>query len=135
GINMLVDITERKQAEAARASLATIVESSEDAIISKDLDGLITSWNKGAERLFGYTPEEAVGKPVTLLIPPDRQQEESRILERLRRGERVEHFETVRVRKDGSRVEISLTISPLKDSSGRIAGASKIGRNITAHKR
>jgi PAS domain S-box-containing protein len=135
GINMLVDITERKQAEAIRASLGVIVECSEDAIISKNLGGIITSWNKGAERLFGYTAEEAVGKPVTLLIPADRHQEESRILERLRRGERVEPFETVRIRKDGSLVEISLSISPLKDSSGRITGASKIARNITERKR
>jgi len=135
GINMLVDITERKQAERATAHLAAIVESSDDAIISKDLNGIIASWNKGAERLFGYTAEEAIGRPVTLLIPPDRQQEEPRILQRLRRGERVEHFETVRVRKDGALLEISLSLSPLRDSAGRIIGASKIARDITERKR
>jgi len=135
GINMLVDITERKQVELVTASLAAIVESSDDAIISKDLGGVITSWNKGAERLFGYTSQEALGKAVTLLIPSDRWQEEPEILERLKRGERVEHFETVRVRKDGSRLQISLTISPLKDSTGRVIGASKIARDITERKR
>lgn len=135
GINMLVDITERKQAERATAHLAAIVESSDDAIISKDLNGIITSWNEGAERLFGYTAEEAIGRPVTLLVPPDRQKEEQKILELLRRGERVEHFETVRVRKDGSLLEISLTVSPLRDSAGRITGASKIARDITERKR
>jgi PAS domain S-box-containing protein len=135
GVNMLVDITERKQAERATAHLAAIVESSDDAIISKDLNGIITTWNKGAERLFSYTAEEAIGRPVTLLIPPDRQQEEPRILQRLRRGERVEHFETVRVRKDGSLLEISLSVSPLRDSAGRIIGASKIARDITERKR
>ena len=135
GINMLVDITERKQAERATAHLAAIVESSDDAIISKDLNSIITSWNGGAERLFGYTAQEAIGRPVTLLIPPDRQQEEPKILERLRRGERVEHFETVRVRKDGSLLEISLSLSPLRDSAGRIIGASKIARDITERKR
>lgn len=134
GINMLVDITERKQAEMATTALAAIVESSDDAIISKDLNGIITSWNKGAERIFGYTAQEVIGKSVTLLIPPDRQQEEARILQHLRRGEKVEHFETVRVRKDGSSLEISLTISPLRDSAGRIIGASKIARDITGRK-
>ena len=112
------DVTERKRAEEARARLAAIVESSEDAIVSKTLDGVIRSWNAGAERLFGYTAEEAVGQPITLIIPPERQDEERAILERLRRGERVEHFETVRVAKDGRRLDISLTVSPLRDDDG-----------------
>jgi len=135
GVNMLLDITERKRAEIVTASLAAIVESSDDAIISKDLNGVITSWNKGAERLFGYMAREVTGKPITLLIPPDRQQEEPKILERIGRGERVEHFETVRVCKNGSLIDISLTISPLRDSAGRIIGASKIARDITERKR
>jgi PAS domain S-box-containing protein len=135
GVNMLVDITERKRAEAATAALAAIVESSDDAIISKDLNGVITSWNKSAERLFGYSAQEAVGRSITILIPPDRRHEEPEILARLKRGERMDHFETVRVRKDGSRLEISLTISPLKDSTGRVIGASKIARDITERKR
>jgi PAS domain S-box-containing protein len=129
------DITDRKRAEEAQARLAAIVESSDDAILSKTLDGIITSWNRGAERLFGYTAAEAVGRPVTLIIPPERLDEEPAILQRLRRGERVEHFETVRVARDGRRLDISLTISPLRDSDGRIIGASKIARDITARKR
>jgi len=114
---------------------ASIVESSDDAIISKDLNGVITSWNNGAERIFGYTAEEVVGKPVMILIPPDRLDEEPAILERIRRGERVEHYETVRMRKHGSRVDISLTISPVKNAEGKIIGASKIARDITERKR
>ncbi len=131
GINMLVDITDRKRAEAANAWLAAIVTSSDDAIVSKDLDGVITSWNTGAERLFGYTAAEAVGQRVTMLIPPDRLDEERHILERLRRGERVHHLETIRVRKDGSALNISLTTSPVKDKQGRVIGASKVARDIT----
>ncbi|WP_202947427.1 PAS domain-containing protein, partial [Zavarzinella formosa] len=99
---------------------------SEDAIISKTLDGIITTWNGGAERLFGYSAEEAVGRPVTLVIPPGQLDEEHTILERLRRGERVESFETVRVAKDGHRIDVSLTVSPLRDASGLIVGASKV---------
>jgi PAS domain S-box-containing protein len=129
------DITDRKRAEEAQARLAAIVESSEDAIVSKTLDGIITSWNQGAEHLFGYAAAEAVGQPITLIIPPERHYEEPAILERLRRGERVEHFETVRVAKDGGRLDISLTISPVRDSGGRIIGASKIARDISARKR
>jgi PAS domain S-box-containing protein len=129
------DVTERKAAEEVRARLAAIVESSDDAIISKDTNGIIRSWNKGAERLFGYSAEEAVGNPVTMLIPHDRQHEELEILERLRRGERVDHLETVRSRKDGSLLDVSLTISPVKDSSGRVIGISKISRDITQRKR
>ena len=135
GINMLVDITERKKAEEARNLLSAIVDSSDDAIISKNLNGVITSWNKSAERLFGHTKEEAIGKTVaSLLIPADRQQEEPEILRRLQRGERVDHFETLRRRKDGSLLDISLTISPVRNSHGTIIGASKIARNITDRK-
>jgi len=112
--------------------LAAIVTSSDDAIISKDLDGVITSWNKGAERIFGYTAQEAVGRHITLLIPPDRHSEEADILSRLRRGERIDHFHTVRMRKDGSTLYVSLSISPIRDSSGRIVGASKVARDISA---
>jgi PAS domain S-box-containing protein len=121
-------------AEAA-FRLAAIVESSDDAIVSKDLAGIITSWNKGAERLFGYTAEEVIGKSVTILIPPERHAEEQYLLERIRRGERVEHYETVRRCKDGSRIEISLTVSPIKRADGKIIGASKIARDITERKR
>jgi PAS domain S-box-containing protein len=115
--------------------LASIVDSSDDAIISKNLDGVITSWNKGAERLFGYTPEEAIGQHITLIIPPDRRDEEMEILARLKRGERVDHFETVRITKDRALLDISLTISPVKDLNGRVTGASKVARNITDRKR
>jgi PAS domain S-box-containing protein len=118
-------------ADPHRAWLVAIVEHSADAIISKDLNGIITSWNAGAERLFGYAAQEATGKRITILIPDDRLDEEPAILERIRRGERVDHFDTIRRRKDGSLVEISLTISPLKDDAGRIIGASKIARDIT----
>jgi PAS domain S-box-containing protein len=129
------DITERKRAEQATRLLAAIVESSHDAIVSKSLNGVITSWNKGAERLFGYSAEEAVGQNITLIIPPERRDEERMILEQLARGERVDHFETVRMRKDGSLLDVSLTISPMKDVSGRVVGASKLARDITEQKR
>jgi len=128
------DISHRKATERAALLLSAIVDSSDDAIISKDLNGVITSWNKSAERVFGYTADEAVGKPVTMLIPPDRQQEEPMILSRLRRGERVDHFETIRRRKDGSLIDISLTISPVRNAAGRIIGASKIARDVSASK-
>ncbi|HEY8292447.1 MAG TPA: PAS domain S-box protein, partial [Thermomicrobiales bacterium] len=134
GINMLIDITERKRAEEMRARLAAIVESSDDAIVSKDLNGVIASWNAGAERLFGYTAQEAIGKSVTMLIPPERHDEEPEILRRIRRGERVDHYETVRRRKDGTLLDISLLISPIMDSRGMIVGASKIARDITAQR-
>ncbi len=127
----LRDITERKRGEDASQRLAAIVESSGDAIISKDLDGRITSWNEAAEHLFGYKPDEVIGKPITILIAPDRQQEEPAILERIRRGERIDHYETVRRRKDGTLFDISLTLSPIRDENGRIVGASKIGRDIS----
>ncbi len=134
-VNMLVDVAERKRNEEAAQHYAAIVESSDDAILSKDINGVITSWNSGAQRLFGYTSQEAVGKPVTLLIPTDRHDEEPRILERIRRGERIDHYETVRQRKDGSSVDISLTVSPIRDLRGSIIGASKIARDITERKR
>lgn len=127
--------TEEKDAEELRSRLAAIVESSDDAIISKTLDGIIVTWNEGATRMFGYQPEEVVGKPVTILIPPDRHDEEPNILARLRKGERVDHFGTLRVRKDGQLVDISLTISPVRNAAGEIIGASKIARDITSQKR
>jgi PAS domain S-box-containing protein len=129
------DVTERKEAELARARLAAIVESSEDAIVAVDVDGVIDSWNQGAERLYGYTAQEAVGRPITMLIPPDRSGEEASILEPLRRGERIESFETVRRRKDGSAVAVSLTVSTIKNDRGEVVGASKIARDITERKR
>ncbi len=129
------DVTGRKQAERASLLLGAIVDSSDDAIISKNLNGIITSWNKSAERLLGYTAAETIGQPVTMLMPPDRIGEEPKILERLRRGERVDHFETIRRRKDGTLIDISLTISPVKDAQGNIIGASKIARDITERKR
>src|SRR5918994_1152491 len=129
------DITERKQAEEVRARLAAIVESSEDAIIAKTLDGVITDWNRGAQKTYGYSAEEVLGKPINVLVPPDRPNEIPTILERLRRGEVIDHYETVRIAKDGSRLDISLTISPMKDPSGNIVGASTIARNVTERKR
>ena len=134
GVNMLVDITERKKAERATGLLAAIVDSSDDAIVSKNLDGTITSWNEAAERMFGYSAREAVGQHTTLIIPPDRRSEETDILERLKRGERIEHCQTVRLRKDGAPLDISLTISPVKDAAGRVVGASKVARDITRQK-
>ena len=134
-VNMMVDITERKRTDHSGQLLASIVDSSDDAIASKDLNGIITSWNKGAEHLFGYTAEEAVGKSITILIPADRLDEEPQVLARIRRGERIDHYETVRRRKDGSLIDISLTVSPVKDTSGRIIGASKIARDITERRR
>lgn len=137
-----MDITERKRTEAAlrdseqrRSWLAAIIESSDDAIVSKNLDGIITSWNRGAERIFGHTAEQAIGQPILIVIPRDRQDEERTILARIRRGERIDHFETVRQRKDGGLIAVSLTVSPVKDAEGTIIGASKIARDITEQKR
>ena len=137
-VNTLVDITERHEAEqhvreseARYREIAAIVEFSDDAVLTKDLNGVITSWNHGATRLFGYTAEETIGKPVTILIPAERHDEEPTILARIRRGERIDHYETVRQRKDGSSIDISLTVSPVKDPQGKIIGASKIARDIT----
>jgi PAS domain S-box-containing protein len=136
------DVTERKHLEAALCEseqrlrwLAAIVEFSDDAIVSKNLDGIITSWNRGAERIFGYTAEEAIGRPITIVIPQDRLDEERTILARIRRGEHIDHFETVRRRKQGSLIAISLSVSPVKDTDGTIVGASKIARDITEQKR
>jgi PAS domain S-box-containing protein len=136
------DITERRRLESIlRESdlqsrfLASIVESSDDIIVSKNLDGIITSWNRCAERIFGYSAGEAIGQPITIVIPEDRQREEREILARIRRGERIDHFETIRRRRDGSLVNVSLTVSPVKDSNGKIVGASKIARDISQQKR
>ncbi|HVS77221.1 MAG TPA: PAS domain S-box protein, partial [Steroidobacteraceae bacterium] len=128
------DVTHERLAEGARAHLAAIVESSDDAIVSKTLDGTIRSWNRAAEQLFGYSAEEAVGEPITLIIPAERTEEEAQILGKLRRGERVDHFETVRVAKDGRRIDVALTISPIRDANGIVIGASKIARDITERK-
>ncbi len=132
---ILRDITERVRAEAQREHLAAVVDSSDDAIVSKDLRGIIDAWNRGAEKIFGYTAAEAIGQPMLMLFPPERRSEEAGILERIGRGESVEHFETVRVRKDGNKIDVSVTISPIRDSSGAVVGASKIARDITEHKR
>ena len=129
------DITQRKLAEKTSVRLAAIVESSDDAIIGKDLDGIITSWNKGAEMIFGYSADEMVGRSIMPLIPADRREEEEHILEKIGRGESVRHFETVRQAKDGRRIDVSATISPIKDSTGKIVGASKVARDITERKR
>ena len=129
------DISESKRAQEAQGRLAAIVESSEDAIVSKDLDGIIINWNKAAERIFGYAAEEAIGQHITLIVPPDRLNEEADILASLRRGERIDHFETVRKRKDGTLFDISVTISPVKDARGRVIGASKVARDVTERKR
>ena len=130
-IDMLVDITARKRGEEARARLAAIVESSDDAIVSTDLNGVITSWNVGAERLFGYTAQEMVGQPVTVLIPPERFDEEAPILERIRQGKWIQNLETERRCKNGTLLNVSLTVSPIVDSQGRVVGGSKIARDIT----
>jgi PAS domain S-box-containing protein len=136
------DITDRKQIENALGEIeqrlrwsASIVESSDDAIVSKNLEGIVTSWNRGAERIFGHTAAEAIGQPITIVIPEDRQDEERDILTRIRRGERIDHFETVRQRKGGSLIVVSLTVSPVKNAEGKIVGASKIARDITEQKR
>src|SRR5262245_16035794 len=125
----------KDQAFNASRRLASIVESSDDAIITKNLDGIITSWNDAAERMFGYTAAEAIGKPVRMIIPEDRQDEETDILERLRRGEKIDHFETIRCRKDARCLPISLTVSPLRDERGVVIGASKVARDISERRR
>ena len=125
------DITVRRNAEIAQRLLGAIVESSDDAIISKDVNGIVTSWNKGAERIFGYSAEEMIGKPIAVIAAPDRVDEMPQILERIKRGERIDHYETVRKAKDGRLVSISLTVSPIHDEEGRVVGASKISRDIT----
>ncbi|MGB8128713.1 MAG: PAS domain S-box protein [Candidatus Angelobacter sp.] len=125
------DISRQKKLEEAALRLAAIVESSDDAIASKDLNGIITSWNRSAEKLFGYTADEIIGKSVTLIIPPELHHDEDMILSKIRRGEKIDHFETIRVHKNGEKVEVSLTISPIKDENGQVIGAAKIVRNIT----
>ncbi|MPY71403.1 MAG: PAS domain S-box protein [Alphaproteobacteria bacterium] len=134
-INCFQDMTDRMKAELSAYRLASIVDSSEDAVLSQDLDGIVTSWNRGAERLMGYSAEEAVGKPVTTFVPADRHCEEVRNVERILRGEHVGHYETLRRRKDGTLVDISLSVSPVMDGDGNVIGASKIARDITARKR
>src|SRR5262249_15808349 len=128
------DITERKEAEVKAERLAAIVEFSEDAIVGKDLEGIVTSWNRGAEKTFGYSASEMIGQSITQLIPDDRKQEETEILRRIRRGENARHFETERLKKDGARIFVSAAVSPIKDSSGEIVGASKVARDITERK-
>jgi PAS domain S-box-containing protein len=132
---LIVDITERKLMEETRAQLAAIVESSDEAIIGKTLDGIITSWNEGAERVYGYVAAEVVGRPISILIPPDLIDELPAILNRMRMGESINHYETARLRKDGQRINVSLTLSPIRDSAGNISGASTIARDITERKR
>ena len=134
-INLLVDVTQRRRDEHVAARLAAIVSSSDDAIVSKTLSGHITSWNAGAERIFGYTAEEMIGRHIKTIIPPDLHSEEDRIIEQIARGERIDHYETVRVAKDGRRVDISLTVSPMRDLAGRVLGASKVARDISDRKR
>jgi PAS domain S-box-containing protein len=134
GINMLVDITERKRAETAAMRLAALVRSSHDAIVAKDLNGIITDWNESAERIFGYNAKEIIGKSILTVIPSERRSEEKEILNRIRRGELIDHYQTVRCRKDGRLIDVSLTISPVKDGKGKIIGVSKIARDITEHK-
>jgi PAS domain S-box-containing protein len=128
------DITERKKADQQRALLAAIVDSSDDAIIGKALDGKITSWNQGAHRMFGYSAEEALGKSISLIIPPGREDEEPMILETMAKGE-VKHFDTVRRRKDGRVIDVSVTVSPVRDAAGHVVGISKVARDITARRR
>jgi PAS domain S-box-containing protein len=135
GVNMLVNLSGRRREEENSARLAAIVASSDDAIISKTLQGVITSWNAGAERIFGYTADEMIGQHITKLIPVELHDEEARIISQLKAGERIEHFETVRVARDGRRIDLSITVSPMRDSIGRIIGASKVARDITDRKR
>jgi PAS domain S-box-containing protein len=129
------DVTARKIAEEGLHRLAAIVESSDDAIVSKDLNGVVTSWNQGAQRIFGYTAEEMIGQPITKIIPPELEGQEAEILSTIARGDRIDHFETVRMHKSGELVEISLTVSPVRDATGRIVGAAKIARDITQTKK
>jgi PAS domain S-box-containing protein len=130
----MFDVTEQKREEETRSLLAAIVDASDDAIVSKTLEGVVISWNAGAQRLFGYSAAEAVGRSIDLIIPPELRQEERQILNRIRQGERVDHFETVRMAKDGRRLDISLSISPLRDGSGGVVGASKVARDISERK-
>lgn len=135
GSKICRDITNQVKLSRERAMLAAIVDSTEDGIISKDLDGIVQTWNKGATKIFGYKPDEIIGKSIEILIPPEMPEEEPRLLAKLRNGERVEHYETIRVRKDGERIDVALSVSPIRDNSGKIVGASKIVRDITKSKR
>lgn len=128
------DITVPRENELKAARLAAIIASSDDAIVSKTLDGIVTTWNAGAEKIFGYTADEIVGQPITRIIPPELHYEEEEILARIRRGLHIDHFETVRLAKDGRRIDVSVTISPMRDKSGNLIGASKVGRDITERK-
>src|SRR6187399_774197 len=132
---IIQDLADSKPSAEMLSHFAAVIEYSDDAIITKTLNGVISSWNPGAQRLFGYTAAEAIGKPVTMLIPDNHLDEEPGILARLRRGERIDHYETIRRRKDGELINVSLTVSPIKDGTGRIIGASKIARDITRQKR
>jgi PAS domain S-box-containing protein len=134
-INVMIEVSAQRQYEESAARLAAIVSSSDDAIISKRLDGYITSWNAGAQRIFGYTPDEMIGQHITKVIPPELFDEEKEIIARLTRGERIEHFETVRLGKDERRINLSITVSPVRDAAGRVVGASKVARDITERKR
>ena len=134
-INMLMDVTKERDSAESANRLAAVVSSSDDAIVSKTLQGVVTSWNHGAERIFGYTADEMIGRHITTIIPPHLHEEEQRIIAQLARGERIEHYETVRVAKDGSQIDISLSVSPIRDSSGRIVGASKVARDVSERKR
>ncbi len=134
-IGVVQDVSDRKRVEVMRHRMAAVVESSDDAIVTKDLNGIIRTWNRGAERLFGYSAAEMIGESILLLVPPELREEEHQILDRLRRGERIEHYETQRLAKDGRRRDISLTVSPIRDAAGQIVGASKVGRDVTARKR
>ena len=135
GSKIVRDVTSQTESEKTRRHLAAIVESSDDAIISKDLNGIVTSWNQGATRLFGYLPEEIIGQSILKIIPTELQYQEPFILERIKAAEPIEHYETERVSKNGERVLVSLTISPLKDERGRVVGVSKIARDITQNKK
>ena len=134
-IGVIQDVTERKRLEIVQHRLAAVVSSSDDAIVSKDLRGIVQTWNPGAERIFGFTADEMIGASILKVIPPERHDEEVSILDRQRRGERIEHYETVRLTKDGRRIDVSLTVSPIRDSQGTIVGASKVARDITSRKR
>src|SRR5262249_47916492 len=132
---VIIDVTERRRAEEATRNLATVIDSSDDAVIGNDLDGILRSWNKAAERIFGYSAEESIGRPMTLLVPPERLHEEEESLARLRRGEQLGHFETERVCKDGRRINVAATISPMRDTAGRVTGASSVARDVTERRR
>ena len=128
------DATERRRAEEASSRLAAIVDSSDDAILSKTLDGTITSWNGAAERIYGYSAEEVLGKPISILVPPERADEVPAILQKIRRGESVDHYETQRIKKDGTRIHVSITVSPVRDFTGNVVGASTVARDVTERK-